>query len=330
MPVNAGIFYLLMATKRMHGKPNTNLNCHEGRMHGKPNTNINCHGCINKNLCIRGNIWSNQMPLPISIRAFVAITGRTKHNLNKYSCISWQSNQYFEIFLSSLSMKTLIAKHSLAVRIFHWINFPVIFIMIWSGTLIYWANDVYKITLANHTIFKFYPKSVYATLNIPYRLAEGMSWHFVFMWLFFLNGLLYVVYLIFSGEWKDLIPKLSSFRDAWYVFLYDLRLRKIKPEQGKYNAAQKVAYSVIVLMGAGSLITGLVIYKPVEFSLLTSILGGYEAARLEHFILTILFLLFFLVHIIQVIFAGWNNFRAIITGWEIQKVNSIKDEKDGK
>jgi thiosulfate reductase cytochrome b subunit len=190
--------------------------------------------------------------------------------------------------------------------------------MIWSGTLIYWANDVYKISFGNHSIFKFYPQSVYKTLNIPYRLAEGMSWHFVFMWFFFLNGFLYLLYIVFSGEWKEMIPKLSSFRDAWFVLLYDLKLRKKKPEQGKYNAAQKVAYTMVVIMGAGSLLTGLVIYKPVEFTGLTTLLGGYEAARFQHFVLTILFVLFFVVHIIQVIIAGWNNFRAIVTGWEVQ------------
>jgi thiosulfate reductase cytochrome b subunit len=202
--------------------------------------------------------------------------------------------------------------------------------MIWSGTLIYWANDVYKITLANHTIFKFYPKSVYATLNIPYRLAEGMSWHFVFMWFFFLNGLLYLLYIIFSGEGRAMFPKLSSFRDAWFDLLYDLKLRKKKPEQGKYNAAQRVAYTLVVIMGAGSLITGLVIYKPVEFSYLTTLLGGYEAARFQHFLLTILFILFFMVHVVQVIIAGWNNFRAIVTGWEVQNENPIKEKEDGK
>jgi len=202
--------------------------------------------------------------------------------------------------------------------------------MIWSGTLIYWANDVYKITIDNHTIFKFYPEVVYKTLNIPYRLAEGMSWHFVFMWFFFLNGLIYLLYIIFSGEWKQMFPKLSSFRDAWFVLLHDLRLRKKKPEQGKYNAAQRIAYTIVVFLGAGSLLTGLVLYKPVEFSGLTTLLGGYEAARFQHFLITILFVLFIVVHIIQVTFAGWNNFRAIVTGWEVQKADRVKKKEDGE
>lgn len=193
--------------------------------------------------------------------------------------------------------------------------------MIWSGTLIYWANDEYKIKVGRQVLFQFYPESVYKALNIPYRLAEGMSWHFVFMWFFFLNGLLYLFYLIFSGEWRHLFPKPSSFKDAWLVLLHDLHIRKNKPSQGKYNAAQRIAYTIIVIFGAGSLLTGLVIYKPVKFSILTSLLGGYEAARYQHFILTIAFLVFFVVHIIQVVIAGWNNFRGMVTGWEVSESN---------
>jgi thiosulfate reductase cytochrome b subunit len=190
--------------------------------------------------------------------------------------------------------------------------------MIWSGTLIYWAYDEYKLKVGQKVLFQFYPDSLYKALNIPYRLAEGMSWHFVFMWFFFLNGFIYVLYLIFSGEWRHLFPKISSFKDAWLVLLHDLRIRKKKPDQGKYNAAQRLAYTGIVLLGAGSILTGLVIYKPVQFHYLTSLLGGYEAARFQHFVITILFMLFIVVHVIQVIFAGWNNFRAMVTGWEVR------------
>ena len=189
--------------------------------------------------------------------------------------------------------------------------------MVWSGTLIYWANSVYKITAGDKLIFKFYPQSVYKALNIPYRLAEGMSWHFVFMWFFFVNGLLYIIYILLSGEWRELFPKLSSFRDAWFVLLHDLRLRKAKPDQGKYNAAQRIAYTLIAFFGFGSLISGLVMYKPVKFAWLTTLIGGYESARFIHFMLTIAFILFFIVHIVQVIIAGWGNFRAMITGWAI-------------
>jgi DMSO/TMAO reductase YedYZ molybdopterin-dependent catalytic subunit len=70
-------------------------------------------------------------------------------------------------------------------------------------------------------------------------------------------------------------------------------------------------------MGFGSLITGLAIYKPTQAHWLTSILGGYETARWLHFWLTLGYCGFFLIHIGQVIKAGWNNFRAMVSGYEI-------------
>src|SRR6478735_5243918 len=92
-------------------------------------------------------------------------------------------------FLSYLfCMKTVLKKHPLAIRWFHWINFPVLAIMIWSGLLIYWAYDPYKIAIANKEFFHFFPKGFYKTLNVPHRLAEGMSFHFAFAWLFIING----------------------------------------------------------------------------------------------------------------------------------------------
>lgn len=221
-------------------------------------------------------------------------------------------------------MKKVIKKHPLAIRWFHWINFPVLAVMIWSGLLIYWANDVYKLGWGNTTILKFFPKSFYAALHIPFRLAEGMSIHFVFMWLFAINGFLYVLYLFISGEWRLIFPNKKSLKESWLVVLHDLHIKKGLPPQKKYNAAQRIAYSGVIIMGTGSFLTGLAIYKPVQFHLLVACLGGYEWARAEHFILTILFTLFFVVHIIQVVLAGWNNFRSMVTGLDVLPADKLQ------
>jgi thiosulfate reductase cytochrome b subunit len=214
-------------------------------------------------------------------------------------------------------VKKVIKKHPLAIRWFHWINFPVIAVMIWSGMLIYWANDVYRLGWGDKTVLKFFPDSFYKALNIPFRLAEGMSLHFVFMWFFAINGFIYVLYLIFSGEWRLIFPNRKSLKESFLVVLHDLHLRKSAPPQRKYNAAQRIAYTGIIIMGLGSVLTGLSIYKPIQFHTLCSLLGGYEWARAEHFILTILFVLFFVVHVVQVILAGWNNFRSMVTGLDV-------------
>jgi thiosulfate reductase cytochrome b subunit len=219
----------------------------------------------------------------------------------------------------------IIHKHSLAIRWLHWINFPLLGIMIWSGFLIYWANDVYAIKWGDTVIFKFFPEGFYKAINGQYRLADGMSWHFTFMWFYTLNGLLYILYLIVSKDRKDILPQWQSWREAWQVLLFDLRLRKQKPLQGKYNAAQRLAYTSIIVLGILSVVTGIAIFKPVQAEWLCTMLGGYEATRLEHFIITILFCLFFVIHIIQVILAGWKNFKSMVTGFET--LSSKKHEK---
>ncbi|HEX6546288.1 MAG TPA: cytochrome b/b6 domain-containing protein [Bryobacteraceae bacterium] len=209
---------------------------------------------------------------------------------------------------------TIRRKHLLAIRWFHWINFPVLFVMIWSGLLIYWAYDVYHIGP-----FHFFPDWVYSTFKMDHRLAEGMALHFWFMWFFVLNGAAYVMYTLVSGEWRFLVPRSwSAFRQAWHVVRYDLGLDKQLPSQDKYNAAQQISYTAIVLMGMGSVLTGFAIYKPVQLAWLTTLMGGYEFARLIHFALTIGYLLFFIVHIVQVIRAGWRNFQSMISGYEAE------------
>jgi thiosulfate reductase cytochrome b subunit len=113
------------------------------------------------------------------------------------------------------------------------------------------------------------------------------------------------------------------------VVLHDLRIRKLKPQQTKYNAAQRISDTAIIFIGLGSVITGLDIYQPVTFSFCTTICGGYEAARLQHFILTIGYCIFFLVHILQIIFAGWRNL-SMITGFEILKITVDNKEVKSK
>ncbi len=210
-------------------------------------------------------------------------------------------------------MPKLKLKHLLAVRWFHWINFPLLFLMIWSGILIYWAYAPYHIGPIH-----FFPAWVYSTLHIDHRLAEGMALHFTLMWLFVANGIAYVAYTLVSGEWRYLVPQSwSAFRDALDVTLYDLHLKKELPPQDKYNAAQQISYTAIVLMGVGSVVTGFAIYKPVQLAWLTTLCGGYTIARLLHFMLAMGYLVFFVVHVSQVVRAGWNNFRSIVIGYEL-------------
>jgi thiosulfate reductase cytochrome b subunit len=227
-------------------------------------------------------------------------------------------------------------KHPLAIRWMHWVNFPVLFTMIWSGLLIYWNDSdnayqhphaIYRIGIGKFTAIRFFPDWFYQRLHVPYHVTEGLGYHFFFMWIFGLNGIAYVLYTALSGEWRFLLPEPRSLRDAIQVTLVDLHLRKGLPEQTKYNGAQRIAYTSVILMGAGMLLTGLAIYKPTQAHWLTTLLGGYEMARWLHFWITMSFLAFFVVHIGQVVLAGWNNFRAMVSGREIQRTDSPSIEE---
>ena len=230
-------------------------------------------------------------------------------------------------------------KHLLGIRWMHWVNFPVLFTMIWSGLLIYWNDSdnayehphrVYRVGLGSVTLFRFFPDWFYTLIHAQYNVTKGLGYHFFFMWIFALNGIAYVVYLLVTREWKFMVPDRKSLVEALQVTLIDLHLLKRPlPFQTKYNGAQKIAYTSIIVMGFGSLVTGLAIYKPTSTHWVTQLLGGYEMARWLHFWLTIGFVAFFFVHIYQVAAAGWNNFRAMVTGYELRRASepSLDEER---
>lgn len=214
-------------------------------------------------------------------------------------------------------MKALAEKHRLATRWFHWLNFPILLAMIYSGLIIYWAYDPYRIGFGNVTLFHFFPDWFYSVTGVGQQLAYGMAVHFVIAWLFAINGFAYVIYTLVSGEWRDLLPDRRSFPEALAVTKHDLGFKVPLPAQGRYNAAQRITYSAIILMGGLSLVTGLAIYKPAQLSWLTAALGGYQWARWEHFWLTMGYCAFFVIHIVQVVRAGWANFRAMVCGYDL-------------
>jgi thiosulfate reductase cytochrome b subunit len=219
-------------------------------------------------------------------------------------------------------VKVLAEKHRLATRWFHWINFPVLSVMIFSGLLIYWAYDPYRVGLGSITLFHFFPNWFYNATHIDHKLSYGMALHFVFAWIFAVNGFAYVIYTLVSGTWRELAPERKSFREAIQVGMHDLGLKVPLPPQGRYNAAQRITYSFIVLMGGLSLLTGLAIYKPAQLYWLTALAGGYEWARWEHFWLTMGYVGFFAIHIAQVIRAGWANFRSMVSGCDLAEVEA--------
>lgn len=214
--------------------------------------------------------------------------------------------------------------HPRAIRWMHWINIPLMSLMVWSGLRIYWANDVYAAGVGPWEIFAFFPNSWYETLGLNFALARGIGFHFTVGWFFAFNGLAYLVYLAVSGQWRHIIPDRQAWSESIAVAMHDLHLRREAPAQGRYNAAQQITYTLVLVMGVLIVLSGVAIYRSTSAGLLTTLFGGYETARLIHFATTLGFLGFVVIHVLQVIRAGWGNFASMITGWE--KVTPATDD----
>lgn len=210
-------------------------------------------------------------------------------------------------------------KHSLALRWMHWLNFPLLMIMLYSGMRIYWADlqDPYAIGIGGRQLFEFWPDGVNSALQLERKLAKGIAFHLTFGWFFVLNGVAYLIYLSRRGEWRHIVPDLQGVRDARRTVAHDLHLRADKPVQGKYNPAQQVIYTLVIVISALLVVSGFAIYKSGQLAWLEAAFGGYDFARFVHFSTAILLMLFFAVHLVQVARAGWANVASIITGYRL-------------
>lgn len=199
----------------------------------------------------------------------------------------------------------IVERFPLWLRIVHWLNTPFLTLMIWSGLLIYWANDIY---------FGLFPEWFYQALRIDHRLAEGLAIHFTIGWFFVLNGLAYLVLAIGTRHFQSVLPSKQTFRD-----LKNLHALTHRKSNGTFNGAQRIVYSGIVGLGFIEVLSGFAIYKPVQLSWLVDLFGGYKSARLIHFIGMLGFSFFIVVHVLQVARSGWNTFRAMVAGFEVEK-----------
>jgi thiosulfate reductase cytochrome b subunit len=213
-----------------------------------------------------------------------------------------------------------VKRHHGVVRAAHWLHAIVLLGMIASGLQIYQAfphfgekGNVYP--LPNPFDSGRFPSGFPEWARLGGWLAGGLEWHFALAWPFVLTGLVYLGFLILSGEWRALLFRPRDVKPAVAMQLYYLRLQREHPPQGKHNALQKGAYTFIVLLGALSALTGFAVYKPVQLAWLTRLFGGYELARYWHFLAVWIFIGFTLLHVALVFLVDPASLRAMITGW---------------
>jgi thiosulfate reductase cytochrome b subunit len=190
--------------------------------------------------------------------------------------------------------------HPLPLRIMHWINAVAIFIMIGSGWKIY--ND--------DVIFSFlrFPDSIVIGKWAQY----GLEWHFFGMWIFVLNGLAYLSYGIATGRFRrKLFP--ISFREVFVTIGEALRFRLRHDDLTHYNAVQKVLYLGVIVVGILIVLSGLSLWKPVQFSELAGLFGSFQNIRLVHFFCMAAIVVFIVVHVTLALLVP-QSFVAMITG----------------
>jgi thiosulfate reductase cytochrome b subunit len=189
--------------------------------------------------------------------------------------------------------------HPVWVRVTHWINALAMLVMIGSGWQIYDASPLFGFT---------FPRQI----ALGNWLAGALLWHFAAMWVLMINGLVYLVLGIASGRFRrKLFPVYP--REVLRDLFAALRGKLAHDDLSVYNAVQKLLYLGIIVAGIAIVLSGLAIWKPVQFQPLTAFFGGYNTARYVHFAAMTTIVAFLVVHVSLAVIVP-KSLRAMIIG----------------
>jgi thiosulfate reductase cytochrome b subunit len=202
----------------------------------------------------------------------------------------------------------------LPIRLCHWCNVVFITLMAGSGLQILSAYPALGPRGEQYSWYPFQNFPPPSWLRIGGWLAGGRQWHFAIAWFFVANGLIYLCYFFASGEWRRRLfhPRRDAL-NAVLQFAYYVRIRKSPPAEDFYNGLQRLSYSGVLLLGVMMVLSGLAIYKPVQFHLLTLLFRGYDGARVVHLAGLALFGLFIVIHVVLVL-SHPRALLAMVTG----------------
>ena len=191
------------------------------------------------------------------------------------------------------------AIHPVWLRITHWVNALAVVVMIASGWRIYNASPLYDFTFPD-------------AITMGGWLAGALQWHFAAMWMLAANGIVYLVSNLVSGRlfgrFFPVTPR-AVLRDVRSA----LRGRLAHDDLRDYNQAQRAAYLFVMLDLVVLVLSGLVLWKSVQFGVLRELIGGYEAARHVHFAAMALLVAFVAVHLVMVAVVP-RSLRTMIVG----------------
>jgi thiosulfate reductase cytochrome b subunit len=176
--------------------------------------------------------------------------------------------------------------HPAWLRISHWVNLIALIIMVLSGWRIYNASPIFAFS---------FPKQI----TLGGWLGGALLWHFAAMWLLFFNGLMYLFLNIVTGRFKRKFFPLRL-RDLLNDFIAALKGNLAHDKLSEYNTVQKFAYLFVIADVILLVLSGLVVWKSVQFPLLRELMGGYDNARIVHFFAMVALLGFVAVHVAMV------------------------------
>jgi Ni/Fe-hydrogenase b-type cytochrome subunit len=202
-------------------------------------------------------------------------------------------------------------EHPLPVRLCHWLNAISLFVMIGSGLQIFRAFPSFGAKIPQKDLLNW-PRS----FAIGGWLGGALQWHLTFMWIYLATGLVYLGYQIFSGNYKQVLFTRRDIPGVWPMVKHYFFFGPKPPQHEAYNPLQKHAYTSAIALGALSVLTGFAVWKPVQFSWLAWLMGGFHWARLLHFLIMWAILAFVFGHLIMVMLHGWHNFLSMLTGWK--------------
>jgi thiosulfate reductase cytochrome b subunit len=176
--------------------------------------------------------------------------------------------------------------HPVWLRACHWVNAVAVLVMVSSGWRIYNASPLFA--------FEF-P----GVVALGGWLGGALQWHFAAMWLLVGNGLIYLIVNIASGRLRRQFFPVSP-RGFVRDLAQALRGKLSHADPRRYNTVQKVAYLFVMVDSVLLVLSGLVLWKSVQFPLLRELMGGYESARRVHFAAMAALAAFIVVHLVMV------------------------------
>jgi len=209
------------------------------------------------------------------------------------------------------SLIRAVYEHPLVVRLCHSINAIALLVLVGSGLQIFRAFPSFGAKIPQQDLLHW-PKS----LAIGGWLGGALQWHLTFMWIYMATGATYLGYQIFSGNYRQVLLTHRDVSGVVPMVRHYFFFGPKPPQRETYNPLQKLAYMKAILFGVLSVLSGIVLWKPVQFSWLALLMGGFHWARLVHFIVMWAMLAFVFGHLGMVILHGWNNFVSMLTGWK--------------